>query len=64
METTSNQTLGLVECEIPTGVEMAEGLANLEANGNHVDFIIFHCCAASTQVLIGGGIYEQIIRIV
>lgn len=45
--------------ELPTEGEMAEGIENLEANGNHVDFIISHCCAVSTQVLIGGGMYKQ-----
>ena len=44
--------------ELPTEEEMQEGLANLKANGNTVDFIVSHCCASSTQALIGGGTYE------
>lgn len=45
--------------ELPTVVEMQEGRANLQANGNKVDFIVTHCCAASTQALIGGGMFQQ-----
>lgn len=45
--------------EMPTEEEMAEGRKNLEVNGNKVDFIVSHCCAASTQVLLGGGMYES-----
>ena len=45
--------------ELPTVTEMQEGRANLQANGNKVDFIVTHCCAASTQALIGGGMFQQ-----
>lgn len=38
--------------ELPSEEEMEEGRKNLEANGNQVDFIISHCCASSTQVLL------------
>ena len=37
---------------------MEEGRRNLEANGNEVDFIVSHCCASSTQVLLGGGMFQ------
>ena len=52
-------TFGGAQSHDPTEEEMAEGIKNLEANGNSVDFIISHCCAASTQVLIGGGMYKR-----
>lgn len=45
--------------EMPTEEELEEGKKNLEANGNKVDFIVSHCCAASTQVLLGGGMYKS-----
>ena len=38
---------------------MLEGITNLQAYGNEVDFIVSHCCAASTQVLIGGNRYKR-----
>ncbi len=47
------------ERELPTEDEMQEGRMNLKANGNKVDFMVTHCCAASTQALIGGGLYKQ-----
>ena len=47
------------EQELPSEEEMAEGITNLKAHGNEVDFIVSHCCAASTQVLIGGGLYKR-----
>lgn len=43
--------------ELPSETEMKEGLNNLEANGNHVDFIVSHCCSSSTQALFGGGLF-------
>lgn len=46
------------EQELPTQVEMEEGRRNLEANGNKVDYIVTHCCASSTQVLLGGGLFK------
>ncbi len=44
--------------ELPSEGEMQEGRRNLEANGNKVDFIVSHCCASSTQVLLGGVMYK------
>lgn len=43
--------------ELPSEAEMEEGRQNLSAHGNVVDFIVTHCCASSTQVLLGGGMY-------
>lgn len=43
--------------ELPSETEMKEGLNNLEANGNDVDFIVSHCCSSSTQALFGGGLF-------
>ena len=40
------------ERELPSKEEMEEGKMNLEKNNNEVDFIVTHCCAASTQILI------------
>ena len=45
--------------ELPSEEEMLEGITNLEAHGNEVDFIVSHCCATSTQALIGGGRYKR-----
>ena len=50
---------GWWEQELPSEEEMLEGIKNLKAHGNEVDFIVSHCCAASTQVLIGGGMYKR-----
>ena len=47
------------EQELPSEEEMLEGITNLEAHGNEVDFIVSHCCATSTQALIGGGRYKR-----
>lgn len=44
--------------ELPTKEEMAEGRYNLEIHGNTVDFIVTHCCASNTEVLLGGGMYR------
>lgn len=44
--------------ELPTVDEMEEGRRNLEANGNKVDFIVSHCCSSSTQVFLGGGLFQ------
>lgn len=44
--------------ELPSVEEMEEGRRNLAANGSEVDFIISHCCASSTQVLLGGGLFQ------
>lgn len=43
---------------MPTQAEMEEGRRNLEANGNKVDYVMPHCCASSTQVLLGGGLFK------
>ena len=45
------------EQELPSKAEMDEGLKNLSAHGNSVDFIVSHCCSSSTQVLLGGGMF-------
>ena len=43
--------------ELPSEAEMEEGLKNLSAHGNKVDFIVSHCCSSSTQALLGGGLF-------
>ena len=40
--------------ELPSMEEMEEGFNNLARNGNKVDYIVSHCCASSTQTLLGG----------
>lgn len=45
------------EQELPSKEEMEEGRKNLAAHGNTVDFIVTHCCASSTQALLGGSMY-------
>lgn len=40
--------------ELPSEREMEVGRRNLAAHGNCVDFIVTHCCASSTQLLLGG----------
>ena len=47
------------ERELPTEAEMEEGRRNLQAFGNEVDFIVTHCCAVSTQALLGNGLYTK-----
>ena len=44
--------------ELPSEEEMQEGIENLAAHDNKVDFIVTHCCASSTQTLLGGGLYK------
>lgn len=44
--------------ELPSEAEMEEGLKNLALHGNSVDFIISHCCASSTQALLGGSLFK------
>ncbi len=39
--------------ELPSQEEMEEGLRNLRAHNNEVDYIVTHCCSTSTQTLIG-----------
>lgn len=45
--------------ELPSEEEMAEGLKNLAAHDNNVDYIVTHCCASSTQTLIGGSMFKS-----
>lgn len=44
--------------EMPSEEEMEEGRKNLLKNDNTVDFIVSHCCAASTLALISHGMYQ------
>ena len=44
--------------ELPSEEEMEEGRRNLEKHNNEVDFIVTHCCASSTQVLLGRGFHK------
>lgn len=44
--------------ELASNEEMEEGLINLDMHNNEVDFIVTHCCASSTQILFGGGLYK------
>ena len=44
--------------EMPSEAEMQNGLNNLDAAGNKVDFIITHCCSSSTQALMSHGFYK------
>ncbi len=46
------------EEELANEEEMEEGRINLQKHNNTVDFIITHCAASSTQVLIGGSLYK------
>ena len=43
------------ENELPDAEEMEEGVRNLAAHDNCVDYIVTHCCSSSTQAVIGGG---------
>ena len=45
--------------ELPSAVEMEDGLKNLEAHGNTVDFIVTHCCASSTLAVISHELYKS-----
>ncbi len=45
--------------ELPSEAEMEEGRRNLTKYGNQVDYIVTHCCSSSTQVLLGGGMYQS-----
>ena len=47
------------EQELPSEEEMEEGIRNLLLNDNKVDFIVSHCCASSTQALIGEEGYKR-----
>ena len=44
--------------ELPSKEEMEEGLMNLELHENEVDFVVSHCCASSTQVLLDCFMYK------
>ncbi|MBR6381264.1 MAG: metallophosphoesterase [Lachnospiraceae bacterium] len=46
------------ERELATEEEMEEAYRNLQANGNEADFVITHCCATSTQTLLGGSLFQ------
>jgi len=37
---------------------MMEGCRNLEKHDNTVDYIVTHCCASSTQLLLGGTAFK------
>lgn len=43
--------------ELASKAEMEEGWKNLAAHDFKVDFIISHCCATSTQFLLGGPMF-------
>lgn len=45
--------------ELPSEEEMREGRKNLAVAGNKVDFVVSHCCATSTEILLGGGMYKS-----
>lgn len=45
--------------ELPSEEEMKEGRENLQKHGNKVDFIISHCASSSTEVFLGGGLFQQ-----
>ena len=47
------------ERELPTVEEMEEGRRNLAAHNNEVDFIVTHCCSASSQVVLGRGLFKN-----
>ena len=46
------------EQELANEEEMREGKVNLSAHDFTVDFIVTHCCSSSTQVLLGGSMFE------
>ena len=45
--------------ELPSEEEMEEGRRNLAEHNNTVDFIVTHCCASSTQQLLGREGFED-----
>lgn len=45
--------------ELPSEEEMEEGRRNLAEHNNTVDFIVTHCCASSTQQLLGRDGFED-----
>lgn len=47
------------EQELPTAEEMEEGRRILAEHENTVDFIVTHCCASSTEVVLGGGLFQH-----
>lgn len=44
--------------ELPNRLEYETGLENLKRHNNHVDYIITHCCATSTQAILSGGRFQ------
>lgn len=44
--------------ELPSEEEMSEGIRNLSMHENKVDFVVSHCCASSTQAILGAGKYK------
>ena len=44
--------------ELPSKEEMDEGIRNLSANKNAVDYIVTHCCSSGTQALLGGAMFK------
>jgi DNA repair exonuclease SbcCD nuclease subunit len=44
--------------ELPSEQEMEEGRRNLAIHNQTVDYIVTHCCASSTQILLGGRMYK------
>ena len=46
------------EEELPSEAEMMVGCRNLEKHDNTVDYIVTHCCASSTQLLLGGTAFK------
>ncbi|MBE5870603.1 MAG: metallophosphoesterase [Lachnospiraceae bacterium] len=44
--------------ELPTEEEMEEGRKNLAKYNHTVDYVVTHCCATSTQFLLGGSLYK------
>lgn len=45
--------------EMPSTIEMSNGLHNLKVHDYKVDFVLTHCAAASIVAAIGQGLYEQ-----
>ena len=47
------------EDELPSDEEMEEGVRNLKANDQQVDYIVTHCCASSTLDLLSHGRFKK-----
>ena len=61
---TLNELCLILDCQVEdimkfeaSEEEMEEGRHNLSTHDNVVDFIVTHCCASSTQTLLGGSLY-------